>query len=213
MAATQGHGNPNWNRDETILALELYLELNGKIPDSSDPRVQKLSALLRSLPFHTQATKRPSFRNADGVSFKLQNLRQVATGKGLSSISRTDTLVWGEFGSRPDIVKALAAKIRAAAETLDGLNPDSDNDPSEEFFEGRLLTAMHKRRERNPGIRLTLLKTRRAGGMLRCDICSCVASVLDAAFELFPMAVVASSCSGQDIGIPMHATLWQVAWW
>jgi hypothetical protein len=24
MAVTQAHGNPNWNRDETILALEAY---------------------------------------------------------------------------------------------------------------------------------------------------------------------------------------------
>lgn len=80
-------------------------------------------------------------------------------------------------------MKALAAKIRTAAETLDGLNPDSDNDSSEEFFEGRLLTAMHKRRERNPGIRLALLQDRRTKGLLRCDICSCVASVLDAVFE------------------------------
>lgn len=31
MARTQGHGNPNWTRDETILALDLYLELNGDV--------------------------------------------------------------------------------------------------------------------------------------------------------------------------------------
>ncbi len=181
MAATQGHGNPNWNRDETILALELYLELNGKIPDTSDPRVQTLSTLLRSLPFHVQAARRPSFRNPDGVAFKLQNLRQVATGKGLSSISKTDTSVWSEFGNHPEAVKALAAKIRTAAETLDDLK--SDNDLSEEFREGRLLTEMHKRRERSPKIRHALLKARRAKGTLQCDVCSCTATVLDAALE------------------------------
>jgi hypothetical protein len=29
MAVTQGHGNPNWTRDETILALDLYLKSSG----------------------------------------------------------------------------------------------------------------------------------------------------------------------------------------
>ncbi len=50
MAVTQGHGNPNWTREEVILALALYQECGDKIPSSSDGRVSELSALLRSLP-------------------------------------------------------------------------------------------------------------------------------------------------------------------
>lgn len=34
MAVTKGHGNPNWNRDETILALEAYFALGGKNPSA-----------------------------------------------------------------------------------------------------------------------------------------------------------------------------------
>lgn len=81
MARTQGHGNPKWTRDETILALNLYFELGGRIPPGNDSRVQELSELLRRFPYHANASRRESFRNPDGVAFKLQNLRQVATGR------------------------------------------------------------------------------------------------------------------------------------
>src|SRR2546428_7519523 len=101
MARTQGHGNPNWTRDETILALDLYLDLRGQIPSEDDNRVRELSALLRRYPYHAVAARRESFRNPAGVAFKLQNLRQVATGKGLANVSDTDRLVWGELGNDP----------------------------------------------------------------------------------------------------------------
>ena len=83
MARTQGHGNPDWTRDETILALALYFDCGENVPSKSDPRVQQLSALLRGLPYHAEAARKETFRNPDGVGFKLHNLRSVATGKGL----------------------------------------------------------------------------------------------------------------------------------
>lgn len=79
MAVTQGHGNPKWTREETILALDLYFDCEDQIPSSNDSRVKGLSELLRSFPYHTHAARKESFRNPDGVAFKLQNLRQVAT--------------------------------------------------------------------------------------------------------------------------------------
>ena len=48
MARTQGHGNPDWTRDETILALELYLSTTEKIPGTNDERVRQLSSTLRA---------------------------------------------------------------------------------------------------------------------------------------------------------------------
>jgi 5-methylcytosine-specific restriction protein A len=61
MAITQGHGNPNWSRDETIIALDLYFDCGGSIPSSSDQRVIKVSKLLKALPYHDQAARKPSF--------------------------------------------------------------------------------------------------------------------------------------------------------
>lgn len=167
MARTQGHGNPNWTRDETILALDLYFELNGEVPSPKSEAIKEFSELLRSLPYHAEAAKQSTFRNPDGVGFKLMNLRQVATGKGLGNVSNMDRRVWDEFGDRPDDVHRLAAAIKAAI-VFAGANvlPEVD----QELSEGRLLTALHLRRERNPKVRVMLLDARGPEG-LRCEIC------------------------------------------
>ena len=98
MARTHGHGNPDWTRDETILALALYLETGEAVPSKKDPRVQRLSSTLRALPYHAEAARRETFRNPDGVAFKLQKLRSVATGKGLGNTSTMDREIWRSLG-------------------------------------------------------------------------------------------------------------------
>ncbi len=173
MAVTQGHGNPDWARDEVLLALDLYFALDGKVPGPTDQRVIDLSDVLRSLPIHAAASKNARFRNPDGVVFKLQNLRQVATGQGLGNVSATDKAVWADFGSDPRLVSKLAELIRAQAggvEVAPGEVEASTDD--EEFVEGRLLTALHKRRERDRRVRSRLLKERHARAPLRCDACN-----------------------------------------
>lgn len=113
MAVTQGHGNPNWNRDETILALEAYFALAGKNPSAKDPLIIALSQTLRALPYHGEAARKSTFRNPDGVAFKVQNLRSRETGKGLGNVSRMDRDIWEEFGANPGEVTRLATLIRA----------------------------------------------------------------------------------------------------
>src|SRR5512135_2132027 len=107
MAVTHGHGNPRWTRDETILALDLYFDTEDNIPGPNDPDVIDLSNILKKLPIHPYETRKASFRNPDGVAFKLQNLRSVATGKGLKNTSITDKTVWEEFKSNRKLVKDL----------------------------------------------------------------------------------------------------------
>lgn len=167
MAKTQGHGNPNWSRDETILALDLFLRLGGNVPSPKSKDIKELSELLRSLPYHAEAAKQSTFRNPDGVGFKLMNIRQVATGKGLGNVSNMDRLIWAEFGVRPDEVRRIAAAIKAGVTAAGSeVLPEVD----EELPEGRLLTALHIRRERNPKVRKLLLAARHAAGF-RCEIC------------------------------------------
>ncbi|RQV71273.1 HNH endonuclease [Burkholderia anthina] len=168
MARTHGHGNPNWTRDETILALDLYFDLDGKIPSGSDERIKALSEVLRRFPYHAAASRKESFRNPDGVAFKLQKLRQIATGKGLGNVSETDRAVWSEFGVSSAAVKSLANLIRAsltASESAGPLMLDT------EFTEGRLITELHSRREREPKLRERLLSSRRGSGKLFCEMC------------------------------------------
>lgn len=195
MARTSGHGNPNWTRDETILALDLYFDLQGKIPSGSDERVIALSEQLRHLPFHAQEARTTSFRNPDGVAFKLQNLRKVATGKGLGNVSETDRAVWLEFGGAPEAIKSLANLIRSAAVDVAIHEPPLDE---VEFVEGRTVTALHTRREREPKLRQRLLTTRQASGHLFCEMCgrpplSHNAALRDAHFEAHHIIPLAST--------------------
>jgi len=172
MAVTKGHGNPDWTRDEVILALDLYLACEGKMPGPSDPRVVALSTALRLLPIHTEASKNERFRNPAGVAFKLQNIRQVATGVGLGNVSAIDKSVWTDLGGGPQRVHDLATRIRA--EGIAGEVPSVEVealDDDEEFVEGRVLTVLHKVRERHPKLRRELLKHRHVNGGLSCDAC------------------------------------------
>ena len=186
MAVTRGHGNPKWTREETILALNLYFECEGRIPSGSDPRVQALSETLRAFPHHSFAARKASFRNPDGVAFKLQNLRQVATGKGLGNVSRTDREVWKEFGSDPERVKAYAQLIATGIEVLNEVKEEPAE--YEVFAEGRILTETHIRRERDPRLRSRLIEKRRADSALFCEICerkdqTTIPELADAIFE------------------------------
>lgn len=168
MARTQGHGNPNWTRDETILALDLYFDLKGKIPSGSDERVKALSVVLRSIPYHAEASRNESFRNPDGVAFKLQNLRQVATGKGLGNVSETDRAVWLEFGASPEATKSLASLIRSVVTASEANEPVREDI---QFVEGRAITELHTRREREPKLRERLLSSRHGSEKLFCEMC------------------------------------------
>lgn len=196
MAKTRGHGNPHWTRDETILALDLYFKCNGKVPSKSDARVLELSRFLRSLPHQSSDTSNDTFRNPDGVVFKLQNLQQVATGKGFANVSKTDRAVWAELGERRNEVDQLAELIRQSVSVGESSENGMDWD-EEEFFEGRLLTALHKKKERHRNIRAKLLASRRKRGALTCDMCRCETSSTkvkfeDAAFEahhMLPMSM------------------------
>lgn len=172
MAVTHGHGNPSWTRDETILALNLYFECEGKIPGSSDKRVIELSNILRNHPFHKIEVRKESFRNPSAVAFKLQNIRSVATGVGFDNTSKMDKLVWNELGSKPEFTKELSSRIVSGMNSLNESDIDTeDTDNEEMFFEGRIITELHRRRERSQGLRRKLINKREKSNQLMCDIC------------------------------------------
>lgn len=170
MAITKGHGNPNWTRDETILALDMYFQLEGIIPSGHDSRLIALSNLLRSLPYHLNTSKQESFRNPDGVAFKLQNLRQIDTGKGLGNVSKMDREVFAELGNERIKTRNIAELIRTSLNDIQ-ITKSHDYDDENEFIEGRLLTRLHKIRERNPHLRNKLIRKMKDRGKLQCELC------------------------------------------
>lgn len=165
MPVTKGAGNPDWNRDETLLALDLLYRHGAPVhKDHSD--VAELSELLRSAPLHSIEGRRPSFRNADGVALKLQNLLSaIDPRRGLSS-SKLDRELVAEFPrSKVAEVAALAALIRQAIARGDPVEVVPDD---EVFPEGHLMTSQHRRRDRR--LRTKLLATT-TDDQLVCAIC------------------------------------------
>lgn len=169
MARTKGQGNPKWTIDETILALELYQNSPGKVPSSNDHRVKELSTLLRSFPFHDNFAKNDTFRNSDGVAFKLQNLKDAATGKGLKNTSKTDQTVWKEFGHNPPLVKKIATDIKSGLELI--AEEPAKYNSNFEYNEGSVIYRIHARRERSIELRNKFLGKRKKTGELTCELC------------------------------------------
>ena len=167
MPVTQGHGNPDWTREETILALELLYK-HGKPIDKKHSEVVALSDLLQHTNIHPVEKRTAKFRNPDGVALKLQNLfSAVEPGKGLS-FSKTDLATVSDFPrSKSGQLSEIANAIREAVQGLQPV-PIEEIVKEEVFVEGRWLTARH--RQRDARLRVRLLEKHRASG-LKCEVC------------------------------------------
>lgn len=150
--------NPIWTRDELILALELYLRRRPTILDKRHPDVIELSKLLGKLAaLEGRGVSGELFRNANGVGMKLSNLARLdpehtTTGRrGLAHGGRGEEEVWRDFAGDEGRLQATAAAIRAAvaAGAIPGADEYDESSGIVEAPEGRVLTALHRRRERN----------------------------------------------------------------
>jgi 5-methylcytosine-specific restriction protein A len=170
MAVTRGQGNPSWNREETLLALDLFFSLHGQNSNDNSAAVAELSEFLRQLPYHSQAVKNPTFRNEAGVKFKVQNLRSALTGHGLSNCSKMDRVIAMEFGSDPSEVSRLSQQIRSTVKELERDDFEMADDFLEDFYEGKSTFVAHRKIERNSKLRTSLLK-KLEDDELECEIC------------------------------------------
>jgi 5-methylcytosine-specific restriction protein A len=188
--------NPKWIRDEELLLVDLYLSARDKVPGPDDPRVLELSTLLAQAPWHRMPTRGATFRNPDGIALKLQNLKSIDTGRGMPNASTIDRRVLNEFVDRPKDLSAIAASIRSGIELAQGLAIGrADLELEVVFTEGRLLTAIHLWRERDPRLREALLKNRY---FCACDLCASSFEEIDpihrmAAFEVHHLLPLSSS--------------------
>ena len=144
--------NPDWEREEVILACDLVAQDGWRQLEDSDPRVVQLSTLLQGLPLHPLSARRPDFRNPNGVGRKTADIatahpdyRGVRTHGG-----RTDRDVIAEFLADPVGMHELAQTLRDDAvrgDFRDLTNPVDDEDF--DAPEGRLLIRRHVTRERS----------------------------------------------------------------
>jgi 5-methylcytosine-specific restriction protein A len=168
--------NPNWTKDELILALELYFRDETARGNKTHPEVVKLSRILNSLPIHSGGAQETNFRNPTGVAMKLSNfLRFDPTykGKGLDRGNKMEEVVWDMYSSNIDALTKVKNAIIENVGFLKESKSSQIDDSLEEASEGRVLTRVHKIRERNKAIvkkkKQSVLKET---GALKCETCS-----------------------------------------
>ncbi|ASS74804.1 hypothetical protein CIG75_07310 [Tumebacillus algifaecis] len=162
--------NPPWQRDEVILALDLYFRRHPKFLKQSDPLVVELSQLLNNLPIHKERSA--TFRNPSSVLKKLWNFAQYDPtyhGVGLMRGARMDKTIWDEFAGDLEYLQCVAQRIKEGADLE--LSSDAGDDEETEFPEGRVLYRLHKSRERNGRLIELAKKRAKDEGRLFCAIC------------------------------------------
>jgi 5-methylcytosine-specific restriction protein A len=171
--------NPPWTRDELILALELYFRVNPSHTSENNPEIQELSQVLNSLPIHATSDLRQNFRNPTGVYMKLCNFLRLDPsykGEGLKAGSKLDSEVWNEFVGQTDRLIEVSKAIRSGSDELGTPRTEEQEtellSEDEEFAEGKVLSRLHKLRERNPSaVRMKKRAILEKTGALRCEVC------------------------------------------
>ena len=170
--------NPPWSRDELILALDLYMQFRGHFPSDAmaDPRIPELSQLLRKMHASDDGGLPDNLRSPSSVYMKLMNLRRLDpddSAAGLDAGAKAEEEVWAVFANDPETLRMTAAAIREAIEA--GLRPgpsEAEDELEVEAVEGRILTRLHRERERNRQIverkKRAVLRER---GRLECEAC------------------------------------------
>ena len=172
--------NPKWHRDEIILTLELYYDLESGRMNSGSKEVVELSELLNKLPIHTIRPDAQKFRNPNGVALKLGNFKSFDPdykGTGLKGGSKLDEEVFNEFYENLSQLRSIANNIKSAVNNkvlVDELYEISNDSESESVFvkEGQVVYKLHKLRERNQTINKKKKEIyHRRHGKLDCEVC------------------------------------------
>ncbi len=166
--------NPSWQRDELILALDLYFRHPPKTISQTHESVIALSELLNALPIHEDRGSANTFRNPNGVYMKLGNFLRFDPsydGTGLSRGSKLEEVVWNEFASNQSELRRLAEAISSGYQSA-SIETSIDSDEESAFPEGRVLYRLHKQRERNSSLVKKKKEEARRNGSLACEICS-----------------------------------------
>jgi len=167
--------NPTWVRDEIILALDLYFRLDPKSMGKTHPEIISLSDLLNELPVHGAGRRNQKFRNPTGVHMKLRNFMRFDTkylGRGLQRGGKLEEYVWKEFDDDRAKLHAAAQAIRETYKLFLFGSVTSVADEEEVFPEGKILSRLHRFRERNTSaVKRKKDRVWAETGKLECEVC------------------------------------------
>ena len=167
--------NPKWSRDEIILTLNFYHRNYPTIPNRLSTEIKDLSNTLRKLQIKLGDNINETYRNPNGVYMKMMNFHHFNPnypGDGLSGGSKLDEEIFREFQSdlpNLDKISSSIIKILDSDEPLDVSDVDDDGFVSQE---GKLLTRIHRFRERDRKIvKKKKDKVLKETGRLQCEGC------------------------------------------
>lgn len=109
--------NPVWSREELILALNLYFEIESSQFTSSNPKVIELSETLNKLNIHSDRPDEIRFRNPNGVSMKLSNFLRFDSnykGIGLERGGKLEEEIWNSFAGNKKLLQQKTDEILAS---------------------------------------------------------------------------------------------------
>lgn len=174
--------NPDWTRDELILALDLYFQLDYSEITTSNPKIIELSVILNKLPIHNMNLHQEDFRNPNGVSMKLNNFKRFDPnypGKGLQRGNILEGIVWTEFSNNISDLRIIANQIKTIVTNKEKnqelyIKQDIlEIDPEFEVREGTTIYKLHKSKERKPSIvKRKKEQVLKKSGKLECEVCS-----------------------------------------
>jgi 5-methylcytosine-specific restriction protein A len=165
--------NRPWNRDEIILALDLYFDLNGKNESISNPKIIELSKLLNDLAHNEE--RLPKFRNTNGVNLKISNFHSIDPDRngGMPGTSELDRQIFHEFYADRQKLKSVSNTIKSLIfnPTIEAIKPD-EIDIDFSVREGSRIQKLHYSIERD---RKIVIKKKNAilekYNKLECEVC------------------------------------------
>lgn len=163
--------NPDWTREEMILALDVYLRSEPRKIVTTDPSIVALSEILRNLPFHPQVARGSTFRNPTGVAMTLRTFMRYDSRISLRGLrpGHLALEIWREFAKQPAMLRSTAESILLAARTIATIG---SSDAKWEASEGGILIRLHKLRERDRSlVARKRAQVLRETGELKCEAC------------------------------------------
>lgn len=166
--------NPDWTREELILALDLYFDLDQGQMHKGHPNVIRVSNELRELNIHQEIPDLKKFRNPSGISRRLGNFKTMDSGyegEGLPNSGKLAKIVFKEFANRRDKLRKEADLIR---QLYLGQKSKKSNTAAEfkVSYKSEFIFQYHKNRETDPLVtkvkrEIVLSESKK----LKCEVC------------------------------------------
>ncbi|MFF4229173.1 HNH endonuclease [Streptomyces sp. NPDC001820] len=171
--------NPNWTRDEIILACDIVARNGWRGLDAEDPRIAELSDYLQLLSAYPVEDRAPTYRNRNGSARKTFDIatHHPDYDKKPTKGGQLDREVLRDFLDRPAEMAHAAELLREGLKhgTLETVAADDEEDDAEDEAsapEGKVLYRRHRTRERNKGLRKKkIAAVLKVGGTLACEAC------------------------------------------